>query len=925
MGKCGGEGQRGCRIFSAERAALGDKPCEAHLVEFDGRCKPCGGEGQRGCPIASPRRDELRGPCKHPLVELSGRCNKPANEPAGAFNCGGENQRGCCFGEGPRRSRAGIGRCDRGLDEELGPQAKCPGIGHTDIECVSPPPANACGTNLPFRDLVAGFKFHVHFAQRKEIATDRDKVIEEAWKQLQENGWGGRIQTSGQEACLKERAVAVAKKAIDKHVDFWIKNPNAPRGGEILKAIGDALCSTVGLGICEIIKIVKSVGKFVERLDAERRLEEKTLPKGHLPTKFVGKTLEFFLNQFKDDLKKMGEKVKNELVGLFEQFKSFLTLESEEKYLSETRKFVEKLFTSVTNVVTETTQFVGLPKLLAQLTGVITGASIIPILTPPVAGFAAVNLGARKLFEWLLPEIVLGTGAIGALAAGPNAQTEEANGLLKVILDSLKKIAGVAAGGIIGALVKDGKKREQIKAILEKVGDVAGKVEKSLGGVLSLARSVAKGNFDEVERALSGAARVAAPEKITPVQFQKMIGALLDFAGDEIWAHLNPKLRDLVGKGLSLFDKLFGLLRGAVVGGVGSIPFVGGVLGFALGFGLDLIVDLVKGFLIDQVIMPLARFVLDKTIAGLKKAFDRRFFANVSALPEPPVPAPLTDAERRVVAAVGRNEGVQALARAMGDSVDGVQQTLKTAARQHQASVSALATTALQNVMLRGVASTHVRELVVGAAKAMAPRFAEPGFTLRDGIGVVLRRIERPLGMLLGRALPNPHVRETLRTGLARLVERAGTWVGAARLGRSPSGVLSQLGVDLVEEVRPALAALFLGKTGGLELRVVVDLELRGLARLVEAHGFGTVLALGEHLHRAVARAARRVVHRAAAAEADPKARLALLEDIDALTGHVASRLLGRRRAKGGLEGIVRETFSRWAADPVARAVGGAR
>jgi hypothetical protein len=840
--------------------------------------------------------------------------------------CGGAaNPRGCCFLEGKRKPGVGAGRCDVGYEEEIGPSVECPGLGKTEIECVKAPPATACGTNLPFRDLVAGFKFHVHFAQRKEIATDRDKVIEEAWKQLQENGWGGRIQTSGQEACLKERAIAAAKKAIDKHVDFWTKNPNAPRGGEILKGLGDALCSAVGLGICEIIKIVKSVGKFVERLDAERRLEEKTLPKGHLPTKFVGRTLEFFWNQFKNDLKERGEKVKNELVGLFEQFRSFLTLESEKEFLSETGKFVAKLFTSVTNVVTETTQFVGLPKLLAQLTGVITGASIIPILTPPVAGFAAVNLGARKLFEWLLPEIVLGTGAIGALAGAPNAQTQEANRLFQGILDSLKKIAGVAAGGIIGALVKDPKKREQIKAILEKVGDVAGKIEKSLGGVLSLARSVAKGNFDEVERALSGAARASAPEKITPAQFQKMIGALLDFAGDEIWALLNPKLRDLVGKGLSLFDKLFGLLRGAVVGGVGSIPFVGGLLGFALGFGLDLIVDLVKGFLIDQIIMPLAKFVLDKTVAGLKKAFDRRFFANVSASPGPAEPEPLTEAQRRVVAAVGRSESVEALGRAMGDSVDGVQQILKTAARQHRASVVALATTALQDVMLRGVASTHVRELVVGAAKAMAPRFAEPGFTLRDGIGVVLRRIERPLGMLLGRALPNAHVRETLRTGLARLVERAGTRVGAARLGRSPSGVLSQLGVDLVEEVRPALAALFVGKTGGLELRAVVDLELRGLARLVEAHGFGAVLALGEHLHRAVARAARRVVHRAAAANADPKARLALLEDIDALTGHVASRLLGRHRSKGGLEGILRETFSRWAADPVARAMGGAR
>jgi len=160
---------------------------------------------------------------------------QPKEKSTGMGQCGGAGQRGCCFLEGNRKPGVGAGRCNRGFDEELGPQAKCPGLGHTDIECVTPPPEMECGSKLPFRDIVAGFKHHVHFVQKLEIVPkppkkiDRDKVTEEAWAQLQEHGWGERLKNSGQESCLKGKAIAASKKAVDKHIDFWTKHPNAVR------------------------------------------------------------------------------------------------------------------------------------------------------------------------------------------------------------------------------------------------------------------------------------------------------------------------------------------------------------------------------------------------------------------------------------------------------------------------------------------------------------------------------------------------------------------------------------------------------------------------------------------------------------------------------------------------------------------------
>jgi len=771
-----------------------------------------------------------------------------------------------------------------------------------------------CGaTEILFRDLVAGFKHHVHFAQRKDIATDPDKVNEEAWLQLQEHGWGERIKRSKKADCLKAEATTASKRAVTKHVKFWKENPDAVRGGEVMKAIGEVFCATVGLPICETVKLIKSIAAFVDRLQTH---------KGDL-----GKTLESLWDDFKKDTEKVLNVVSTKFNRLFEGFKSFLTLKGETQFLDEAGRFAGTLFTTVMDVTELITSSTGVPKLLAKILGAIIGAAITGLLTPPVTLLAAINLGARKLFEWLLPEIILGVGALGGDGKG--------DALLDGLLNELKKIAGMggdAAGGIIGMLVKDEKKKKKIQAILEKVSNVAGKIEQGLGSVLDLSQKLAKGNFDELEQSLAGADTKRVPENFTADQFKQMIDGLLDFVGEEVWGLINPKLRDLLGKGLSALDKVLGIPRGAMVAGVGSIPFAGGVLGAALGFGFDVVVGIVKDFLVERVVMPLVEFILKDIIEGLKAAFNKRFFVRrksastdaAKGLAANNAP-PLTELQVRVRAAVKKTQSVNALEGALGASVDGVKETLRLASLQHRGTLSSLVMTAMKDVVLRGTANAKVREMVGAALGSMAPSFGEPGFTLAKGVGAVLRQVEGPLGLFLGGTVPNPRVREVLQGGLAALVRKASSPQEAAKLGRSQEGVLGQLGIDLIAQLQPQLAALLLGKHDTPSLRGFVEREMGELVRVVRRDGFASLLRFGELYHQVVARTTRAVASQFAAGLPDPVERLALLQDMDVLANQVASEVLAGRGAGDGLLPVIAATAQRRAFSAASSAAGGGR
>lgn len=294
----------------------------------------------------------------------------------------------------------------------------------------------------------------------------------------------------------------------------------------------------------------------------------------------------------------------------------------------------------------------------------------------------------------------------------------------------------------------------------------------------------------------------------------------------------------------------------------------------------------------------------------MKTAFHKRLFVTSPAKGSAPPVAQLTEPQRRIRAAVRRNPGVAALVTTMGNAVDGVKESLRAASLRNESAVRALVMTAMKDVLLRGVASTHLREMVTAALATIAPQFTEPGFSLAKGVGAVLSRIEAPLGQLLWDAIPNPQIRQVLLRALAALVRNAGTEREATRLGRGADGVLGRLGSDLIDRVRPELVALLIGEHENRHLREIVVREVDAVARTVRQEGFGSLLRFGEIFRRTLSRTTKALA-RLLLEQLDESGRPALADGLESLASQVAADLLAERAAGKNLLTVIAENASR--------------
>jgi len=787
--------------------------------------------------------------------------------------------------------------------------------GHVHASLGAPADAGRINFGRAFQDLgravdraARGVQRGFHDAGRA-IARTAHNVANTMKKGVQQLGQTVHKATVNAGTWIRNTAKSVgqAVNTVVKQAGTALKKAGDDIGKFVAKGfdvVKKAFCATIGMPICMVVDLIKGLAGFVGRL---------TKNKGDL-----GKTLVSYWEDFKNNLKKAGEDAKNKLTGLFGEFKAFLTLKDERQFGSKALSFAGRVFNTVKDITQSFTNLIGLPEFLGWGLGAINGLTVTATLSPAVVGLAAVNLGARKLFEWLLPELILGVGALANSATGGKAPTPP-SGLLGTILNTLRQIAGPVAGGLIGVLVKDPKKKERIKAVLEKIANVADKVEQGISKVLSLSKTIATGKFEEVEKALADANKKSVPAEFTPAQMMAMIDGLLDFTGDEVWGLLNPKLRDVLGKGMSLLDRVFDIPRNALVAGVGSIPFAGGVLSSALNFGLGFVVDIVKGFLTGE-IMGMCEFVFKDIIEGLKGAFKKRFF--VASLPEPvhSVPfAELTDRQKELRQAVQINGNMKMLMGSLGDNVDGVKETLKTASLQHKVTVRALATTGLKDVLLRGVASVEVRELVGAAVVSMSETFTERSFTLSQGVGDVLRKVEIPLGELLASAAPSTRVGEVLRESLAALVRKASSVREARRLGKSDEGVLGALGVAVIEHAQPRLLGALVDENDSPILRRLVARELKVMSRAVRREGFGSLLRFGELFRGAAVRSARALASHFLPASSNP----AMSAQLDVLAERAATRVLAGK--SGGLVALLAEAANERTDELLANASGGGR
>lgn len=212
-------------------------------------------------------------------------------------------------------------------------------------------------------------------------------------------------------------------------------------------------------------------------------------------------------------------------------------------------------------------ELLDMPGIIGEVVGAINGASIVAAVTPPVSLIAIIALGARKLMEWLVPKLILGLGDLyGEIEKLPSVVRDAAKMLI-----AFAKAVVPAAGGLIGSFL-DERSKERVRALMRQIADVSGKVANGMKGALAVAEQVRTGTFEDVERALESNAQL--PTKLTARDLGKIIGGLVELAGDQIWAKLEGVLGNLLGKLFKLLDPLLDSARATLVGPVGSIPFV---------------------------------------------------------------------------------------------------------------------------------------------------------------------------------------------------------------------------------------------------------------------------------------------------------------------------------------------------------------
>ena len=109
----------------------------------------------------------------------------------------------------------------------------------------------------------------------------------------------------------------------------------------------NAFCNTLGIGICPIVDLVVAVANEL---------------KDPANNGNIGKAFESLFRKFKVKLDAAAKSAETRLKGLFENFRNFLTLKDDSKFLEMAWTFATKVFDTASGITTDFTALIGLPR-----------------------------------------------------------------------------------------------------------------------------------------------------------------------------------------------------------------------------------------------------------------------------------------------------------------------------------------------------------------------------------------------------------------------------------------------------------------------------------------------------------------------------------------------------------------------------------
>lgn len=637
---------------------------------------------------------------------------------------------------------------------------------------------------------------------------------------------------SAQERCFMAKLSVANADRLAQHVDFWVRHQKDPVGtslssavtaagtwlGDVASKVGqalekagkvviDALCATVAKPICDIVNVVRSLGSVFQYLQA-RNFN-------------IGKAITDKFEEIKQDMERRAKAIGESVKSVFQGFGDVLTGMGETYNQRLVNDFGIRVGATMASIVRELNSFIGIPDIIGTAVGAITQGVTTAAVIPATTGLALLHFGIRKAMEFLIPEIIFGIGTVANAGADAASHMPAwASGFISTLRSVLQQFGGA----VLDVFVKDGPGKERVKAALLKVADISGRIHTGLEKALGVGASLVRGNFTTIEAALQ--TPPAFPEKLGPADVQKLIHGLVPVVQEQVWNLLNTPLRSIIGKGLSVLNRLLDIPRNALVGAVGTIPFVGGVLASALNLGLGVLVDLIDNFLSDQ-IMGLAKRILDDALSRLGTALEKRLAAPGGT-----------------AAAGGLAKLLDFLARLTGE----LDTTLRGAAAGARGTVGALAAQGVNDLLLRGVADGEVRALVSGAVGRLGPQLAGPSVNLGEVLATALRGIGPQLSTLLTKSITAAPVRDLVSRGLTTLLQNVTTAAGVREAMRHQAGFFPGLVGRLMEQVRTPLSELLRGGAADADVTAGAETLVRALGARAQQRGLDGLVRLRDLL-----------------------------------------------------------------------------
>lgn len=456
---------------------------------------------------------------------------------------------------------------------------------------------------------------------------------------------------------------------------------------------------------------------------------------------------------------------------------------------------------------------------------------------------AAIPLGAvyavvKRAATVTITQLLLGAERLGkkfnkdpADDASASNEGGDQKGPMMAFLAKLKPTGGSVAT-LIGTLLANSKNERvvKLKEAIQRLGSVAGRLDAQLSKIDEVAASVADdtlSNTGAAEAGLLASQDGPAAAAADPASNPRVVKAVMDFVGEEVWALLHPRLQKLLDKLLRTLDSVLEVPRAALVASVGSIPFAGGIIASALNAGVGFLIGFVKEG-ISKIVLEVAYDIVIDVMADVGEQVTKSLAAKGATVSN----------------AVGFVQTVLNFIQTVANSskVEGGPGALRGLACS---AVAQVVRGGVDRALKRGISDVDLRAIVSTGLGSAAKDLCTPGPKKVSDIALnALKAVAPAVGKLVARDIQEPSLKAAIEKEVAA---QLASLDGAKLLERlsHANDTFSPVIADLLVKNKASYALILLGSfnvANQEKTRNETEASIVALAETIRTQGLVAVL-----------------------------------------------------------------------------------